>query len=651
MSYTKCHFIVLLFLFLTLGGKAAVKGNKVLVISSYGTDYNWSNDIIDGINIEMRKNHPELELNVEYLASERFVQPEMWTERMSLLIDSYENNLPLAIVLISDEAWMAYRAAELHVFKDIPLFLCAVKPHSIDIQSYSENLMNLTLDMFTPTIESIKSYNATAVLREMNIPGYVHLMQKVVKGLDGFALITDNRFYGVYNRLLFEKYMAEKHPEYPIKYLDARFINSDTLLQHLPKISPQTGVLLSSWLTGLHGYTYSKNYIYSQMAYVLKAPIFMTNDLGLDKGYFLGGYFNESQFWGRKVSLMLNAVLSGASPKTIIPLVYKDEECRINWDVAEHFMLTKMVLPEDTIYINRSTPVFVKYRNYIISVAILFLVVLSSYLYSLNSNRKLRKSQKINQQLIEEAEVANQNLRQVRERLVEALNKAEEADRLKSSFVANMGNEIRTPLSAIVGFASLVVSMDSREDRDEAATHIKQNSDNLLHLVDSILDLSQLESGYVNLSLSEVSLYGLCADLVNSRQSLCKEGVSLNLVVSPENQNLTIVTDAHRLVQIISILLSNAMTFTNEGAIELGYFSYDDRSVEIYVKDTGIGIPDNKLDIIFDRFVKLDKYTVGAGMGLAVAERIVDIFGGEIGVSSQLGTGSKFWFRILKGDE
>lgn len=647
MGQIKKYCILLIVLLFHIGGAYAyANSNKILIISSYGTDYQWSNSIIDGINIQMKASHPGVELNVEYLTSERFTSTEQWISKMDTLLCKYKNNIPKAIILISDEAWMAYRETNHCTFKDIPLLLCAVKPHSISIEEYNKNYSSLRLDNFRKTLDVMKEHNATGVLREMNTSGYIELMKETILNLDRFTLITDNRFYGIYTRLLFEKEVHSNYPEYSTTFIDARFANTDTLLEELPHITPNTGVLLTSWLTGEHGFTYSKNYVYKEMTAKTHAPIFITTDIGLDKGWFIGGYFNEAIFWGEAIGSMLTDLSKGISPTDIAPQIYRDEQCNINHEVLSKFKLSKKNLPEDTHYINVPLSMFERYRVETILVITLFILIIVSAIYILNSNIKLKRAQRQILKSVEEADTANQELVKTKENLILALEKAKTADVLKSSFVANMGNQIRNPLNAIVGFSNLISTMENTAEREEMAMLIKQNSDALFHLITSILDISQLESKSVTFCKESIYLNAFCEDMINAHKSMCTEG--LTLVFTPPQEVLSIQSDPQRLAQALSSLLSNAIRFTPQGTIEVGYFLYNDTQIEFYVKDTGIGIAPYNLDVIFDSFVKINPYTAGAGLGLTIAKNILEIFGGEIGVTSTLNEGSRFWFRINK---
>lgn len=626
--------------------KAFSANNKILVLSSYGSDYQWSNAIIDGLTQRLKEEYPSVELSREFLSSELLDDIETWGEKVSILLRTYRKNPPKAIVLISDEAWMAYQDADVSFFKDIPLVLCAVKPHTIRTSDFLANIDSLRLSHFTSTVEVMNGQNATGVLREMNIPGYLSLISNLIKGLDRYVFITDSRFYGVYTRLLLQQEVEKIGLKIPVEYIDARFVTTDSLLARLPHIPPTAGVLLTSWLTGEYGFEASKDYIYSYMENKLRTPIFITNNIGLEKEYFLGGYFNEASFWGIETADVLIDILGGKSPAEIKPKIFHDHQCNISWKVFNHYKLDAEKLPSRVVYYNRPESFFVTYKYYIIGLSIVFFIFILFYLYTLRSNIKLQSAQRLLLKSIAETKAANCELEKTHENLVVALHKAEESDRLKSAFLANMSHEIRTPLNAIVGFSGVIVEIDSKEERAEYAVLIQRNSDLLLQLISDILDLSKIEAGALDLIFNPVDALGICTDVVTSLQFKCKEGVKLRL--SESLSSMPLYTDSNRLMQVLLNLVNNAIKFTSEGHIEVGYFSYNEDLVEFFVEDTGIGMSKDTLSAIFDRFTKLNAYIEGTGLGLSISKTIVEMLGGHIGVESKEGVGSRFWFRIHK---
>lgn len=229
----------------------------------------------------------------------------------------------------------------------------------------------------------------------------------------------------------------------------------------------------------------------------------------------------------------------------------------------------------------------------------------------------------------------------MRRELIESKEKAETSDKLKSAFLANMSHEIRTPLNAIVGFSRIISESDNAEERREYYEIVDANNERLLQLINEILDLSKIESGIVEFTYGPVRLHTLCKEIHDAHVFRCPQGVELRFD-SPD-EALSIHSDKNRIFQVFSNLIGNAFKFTTEGSVSYGYKQEGERVV-FYVKDTGLGIEPEKLGRVFQRFAKLNNFAQGTGLGLSICKTIIERLGGEIAVSSEVGTGTTFTF-------
>lgn len=230
--------------------------------------------------------------------------------------------------------------------------------------------------------------------------------------------------------------------------------------------------------------------------------------------------------------------------------------------------------------------------------------------------------------------------------LQEAKEKAEESNRLKSAFLANMSHEIRTPLNAIVGFSEMICQSQEEEEKQEFMKIISSNNILLLQLIDDILDLSKIEAGTMEFTLGPTDINelmdGICRQMQEKNTS-----PDVQIIFAEKAEQCILNTDRVRLSQVIINFTNNAMKFTPKGTIQMGYRIEEEKGdIYFYVKDTGIGIPADKTDKVFERFVKLNSFIKGTGLGLAICRIIVERLGGVIGVDSKEGEGSCFWFRI-----
>ena len=230
------------------------------------------------------------------------------------------------------------------------------------------------------------------------------------------------------------------------------------------------------------------------------------------------------------------------------------------------------------------------------------------------------------------------NRKDMENALILARNKAEESDRLKSAFLANMGHEIRTPLNAIVGFADLLPVVQNDEDRNQLIQEIQNNNQKLLRIINGLVSMSEIEAGARSLMLNAVDLNSLLSELQEQYQVSTNVPISLHL---PQSE-MQIHSDRERLKSIMEHFLSNAIKFTMTGSITLGY-DLEGEQVRLWVSDTGKGIAKDDQERIFERFVKIDEYVPGTGLGLPMVKSHVQQLGGTVGVESELGKGSRFW--------
>ncbi len=236
-------------------------------------------------------------------------------------------------------------------------------------------------------------------------------------------------------------------------------------------------------------------------------------------------------------------------------------------------------------------------------------------------------------------------IKKTERKLIEAKAKAEESDRLKSAFIANMSHEIRTPLNAIIGFTDVLAESSDPEEKQQFISIIKKNNDHLLNLISSILDLSALESGGIEPSFSDILVNELCEQETNTLFLKAPNNVDLRFINTNGLKSPILRSDAKLVAQVLSSLLNNAIKFTSKGHIWLSYKILDNE-IEFSVEDTGIGMEEGSDLHIFDRFVKLNDFIPGTGLGLTICKSIVEKLEGNIGVESTKGVGSRFWFTL-----
>lgn len=228
--------------------------------------------------------------------------------------------------------------------------------------------------------------------------------------------------------------------------------------------------------------------------------------------------------------------------------------------------------------------------------------------------------------------------------LLEAKNKAEEANRLKSAFLANMSHEIRTPLNAIVGFSSILSELIKDEDVKEYIHIIEENNELLLQLINDILDISRIEAGLLEFVEGDMNVNSTLYEIQTA--AALKTSPQVNIRFLPGLETCTIHTVPNRVKQVINNYVSNALKHTDKGYIDIGFDILTNEIIRFFVRDTGSGIPMDKQKQVFERFTKLDSFKQGAGLGLSICNMIAEKMNGKVGVVSELGKGSEFWFEI-----
>jgi signal transduction histidine kinase/CheY-like chemotaxis protein len=265
--------------------------------------------------------------------------------------------------------------------------------------------------------------------------------------------------------------------------------------------------------------------------------------------------------------------------------------------------------------------------------------------------REINQSKKQYLDLYEELTERNQDVMKINDELLLAKEKAEESDRLKTAFLANLSHEIRTPMNGIIGFSELVISSEATsEEKKEYKSIIENSCKQLLGVVNDIIDISKIESGIIEIKKKKVNLNALMQEIHSFNSLSAKNnGIQFELFTGLDDEKSDILTDDIKLRQVLSNLVGNALKFTSNGSIRFGY-RVKDRFLEFFVSDTGIGISPGKLKVIFERFIQEDdtitrKYG-GTGLGLSIAKAYVEKLGGEIWVKSEENAGSKFFFTI-----
>ena len=347
---------------------------------------------------------------------------------------------------------------------------------------------------------------------------------------------------------------------------------------------------------------------------------------------YIGGYFTSVEIQAREQAEMASLVLKG-TPVAEIPIKESSKEYILVWHTIKAWGIPIEKIPSYARLVN--IPFYELYKKQLIAficVAFIFINIVATGLWKLYSREQKYKK------------LAQANLVKQNKELEVALEKAKESDQMKSAFLANMSHEIRTPLNAIVGFSELMAFADTDEERMSYYDVIKMNNQLLMQLINDILDISKIEADAIKITYEQLDVSELMDTIYASAKLRVPGGVKLILEKGADHHMFG--TDSMRLLQLINNLVNNAIKNTKEGSITMGYTIQPDNQLRFYVRDTGIGIDKDKLKDVFGRFVKINDYMEGIGLGLAICKGLVVKMGGSIHVTSELGVGSEFSFIL-----
>lgn len=405
--------------------------------------------------------------------------------------------------------------------------------------------------------------------------------------------------------------------------MSTRNISTEMLLDTLKSYDKTTGLIYYSWFE-THNQD-DNNYLFDHIQEIITrfvhSPLFLLAPEDLSNNTFAGGYYVSVESFGDSLLQLIHRVLEGEFPRDIPPALGGKPAAYLCYPALQSYDIPVSLYPKEAVYINLPVSFFEQYKKEILMTVVLLLVVVSAVGYYIHI------------------------LKRAHQRMKEAQLKAEEANQLKSAFLANMSHEIRTPLNAIVGFSNLLSMVEDKEEMLEYAGIIETNTELLLQLINDILDMSKIESGMYDFHVTQVDANQLMSEVEQvARLRIRTDEVSLSF--AERLPQCVFHTDKNRLIQVLTNLVVNAIKFTSQGEIQIGYRLQDAHTLYFYVSDTGCGMSAEQCEHVFERFVKYNTFIQGTGLGLSICKMIIEKLGGEIGVQSESGKGSVFWFTL-----
>ena len=630
--FRKIIYSFFLFLLISIWGLSsafAVTGeHPVLIISSYNPDARQTSGNIYDFMEEFERLGGKAPIALENMNCKSFSESPQWKSKMAEILDKYEGKrAPVLLVLIGQEAWAAYLSQADSIRGKFPVLTSLASRNAIILPDDSVNLktwMPGAVDFFNDfTDSSVKA----GFVYEYDVEANINLIKHLYPNTKNIAFVSDNSYGGV---SLQAHVVAEmkKHPELNLILLDGRTNTIYTISDKLHELPPNTALLMGTWRVDMYDGYFMRNATYTMMEAAGDVPTFSISSVGI--GYWaIGGVTPSYRPLGKDMAYQAVRLLQGADSDRIEVEVIPNK-VMMDSKIVKEKRLNLSFIHQPIEMVNENPSFYEQYKYHIWTVATI-LVVLSAglfvSLYFYYHTKKLKDE-------LQESESA----------LRDAKDRAEESSRLKSAFLANMSHEIRTPLNSIVGFASIIAELDDREERQEYLAIMQENTELLLQLISDILDLAKIEAGTLDYNMGYVDVSDFCKDVMRNYD--IKEDKAVPVLLAPDLPDYRIYTDKKRLMQVVTNFINNALKFTSEGQILLEYHPVEGTGqIEFSVTDTGMGIAPDAVATVFDRFVKLNTFAKGTGLGLSICKSIIEHLGGTIGAESELGVGSRFWFR------
>lgn len=602
-------FFITLFCVFSLFGKDAQKGGVILIVSSYNPDAQRMSAFINDFESEIIK-HKNYTVLIENLGCKGVSDANSWKRVFENLLSRYKNKNIKAVILLGQESFATYLSMD-SIPLEVPFFTTFASENGLMIPLSDESVNMAEM--------ADKKGVAGGILNRYDVARNIDLILSLYPDTKNIAFVSDNTYGGISLQALVKKEMG-RYPDLTLTLIDSRVMEYQEATDKIGRLPENSALLLGTWRVDKNEMYMLNNALTNLNSLHRSLPVFTLTGTGLGS-VAIGGYIPEYRVNGKEIASQINDYY--ASESDTAHFLTGENYYIFDKGKLDEYIIRESHLPKGSVIKDSSEVIIAKYQVYIYwSLAVIvILVVLMTWLYKIyRKNKELQKE------------------------LIVAKEQAEESDRLKTAFLANMGHEIRTPLNAIMGFTNLLCDDSLAEDsRDEYCQIIRKNSDLLLTLINDILDISRMEAGKMTFDYNKEETDAICQQIMLTTDHLAKEGVEIKHI--PGKENVVIETDFKRISQVLINFMTNAIKFTEKGSVVLSYeVNWDKAEVIFYVTDTGCGIPIEQHVAVFNRFEKLNNHIQGTGLGLAICKQISSHLGGDVWIDSSYKGGTRFCF-------
>lgn len=600
----------------------------ILIVSSYNPDTYAVSENLKTFMAELRSKDVNVRVSVENMNCNNLPEAREWKQRLADILSKYRGlDRPALVIFLGQEAWSAYLSQTNPEYKSLPSMCAMVSRNTVILPSDSVDVRT-----WLPESKDIRNdfndFNIVGgIVYEYKIRENIELMKKLYPDINSIMFLTDNTFGGV-SLQAWIRSKEYKYPDYKFGYLDGRSLTFKDVDLEIANIPENTALFCGTWRVDS-----SNDYVIGSTTHVLREanpelPVVTMSSVGLGH-WAIGGLIPAYHNLGAELADACIAYLDSGRVQSKKDINIVDVRYVFDSRRLDSLNIDRSIFPKDAEFINSPVSPLKEYESIIWWVVVVFVLLVICLLIAFYHIRRIERLRKELQKQSEELQVAKEN--------------AESANKLKTLFLQNISHEIRTPLNAIVGFSE-IISKSADSSMKKYANLIKSNSDYFLKIVNDVMEVAALDSGVTG-EKAMCSINELCYQAIDQVKEEKKPGVEFDFV--PWHNERSITVPRPLLLSLVTNMLDNAFKFTEKGKVVLRCESIDDgNTIRITVTDTGPGIPLNEQESVFDRFVKLNHFSKGAGLGLSICRNVAKNMHGEIKIDPTYTDGCKIVFTF-----